>query len=1143
MSTRVGQSDAGRGVPDNDPAPQPATPPPAPPAPPPATPSSWLSHGATPPPPPPPPPAQPPPPPGERGAPTDAAALADRFFTAYRDQSQVVLDGVYADGRADFVDIFTDIAHPDQRHERPSDVASALLRLNSAVWSVAHDAKAGALTPASFGKASWSDVDSKDLYDMAVVRLKSGHFDFDRAQAGMRADPLWQQRPLLMTPPGKAPKELKSGNLPKMDRSLQSLAAPTWDATQFEKAPFVQAVRDGAQAVADGRVSAQAAEVDTAHALYAGQGIAPNASQVMPAVIQAARVNIVKDISLAPPGTTPAQLEQMKKEGKIDGFVRAGDRALTYHLKSVPDVAREALDKLGSGGLDELPQSTRDELKEMLGPADKPGQALEARLKSEGSSRWWRDFGGGVVETALIGIASGGVGALAEGGALGLDLGRAGVTAARLVSSSVTFTTLSGLSKGEQDWQRYPIDLALFGALSAAGPFAQLAQKAVPNSRLGQLVVGQIGQVVGADAVLTGFNALEQTARGQRPEFKELAQQFARNLAVVSTLHAVNLGLAQTRLAPGSPVAERHQELVGRVLAADKEIQGTLEELAQVSTASEKASPEEKERLAARAEELMRRFDTQTGDVDRLRGDVSAFAQRYLTAAQAAAVQRALGTANPDLDRSKPASPQQIAAIQTFLTKFQNFSNLHVPPGVLAPGVKGLSQRALVALAEPFRTAHGSIDAQGAANVDHLGSVFRSVLQDAAAAKGKPLTQEEVDRLGAETVLTDAFFKGQSPANLADAPTAATNAGSTGGDVFAQLKANARKAIAAGGPISAPVQRVIDGWIDRSFIPFSPDAVRADAQKAGLDAQQTDELVDVWGKRVMGNALTVQGFLLGTWIHGIPAFDLVSNVVKSAGGDAARAREVYEAVLGHHMAGFVARGFSAGDIKVDFARMEKEGQLPSGAAERLGKLYDTAAAVAGKWRPIIDAATAKGQGLTPEQRAQYARDCEPFRQAIEKLPAAVRSQLLNDDSGQFSADGLPKWFAMMRGQLPANATNGDLLGRVYSNPVQGYYEENMARGSGTKFEEGTAQSAGRLGITRDFVAKTYRLAKPGEAAFAQLRDVLGKDAQLKAAWVASLPAGTPPQEAEARLSRGEMVEWFRTQPADIATLCRLAAVP
>jgi hypothetical protein len=284
-------------------------------------------------------------------------------------------------------------------------------------------------------------------------------------------------------------------------------------------------------------------------------------------------------------------------------------------------------------------------------------------------------------------------------------------------------------------------------------------------------------------------------------------------------------------------------------------------------------------------------------------------------------------------------------------------------------------------------------------------------------------------------------------------------------------------------------------------------------------------------QRVNRNFLNVTPAMLGTWVHGVPNFEAVAQVVRKGGGTPTEARQIYEAVLVHHMSGFIANGFARGKLALDFPAMVRQGHLDPVQAARLEKLYTSATALSAKWRPVIDAITTKGQPgpggqplhtLTPRQREAYAAAAADYKQAIRDLPEAVRSQLLNDDQRQFTAQGLPKWLGMMQG-MKQPKTNGDLVGIVYREPLQQYLLENFARGTEGAFVANARGPAAKLGLRYDDATMSFRhnpAAVPDLARRIQADPALGAQA----------PKGVAP---------ADVVAWFRAQPPDVAAIMRL----
>ena len=493
------------------------------------------------------------------------------------------------------------------------------------------------------------------------------------------------------------------------------------------------------------------------------------------------------------------------------------------------------------------------------------------------------------------------------------------------------------------------------------------------------------------------------------------------------------------------------------------------------------------------------------------------------------------------------ASPRGQAVAQLH-ENLSSFNDLMLPDGIVVAGVKGVSAKTQKALATALRSEHGSIDAVGAANVDHLGSVFSGVLQRAYKQNGgKPLTQAQVDRLAMETVLTDAWAKGNSAKDLETFRTAPTNAGQTAGEIFAHLKAEAKKAINA--PKGSEVERVIDARIEAGKLNpglgFDPE-FQAAVKASGLSEGQTKALLT----RVNKNFLNVTPAMLGTWVHGVPSFDHVAQIVQKAGGSRVEAQQVYEAVLGHHMSGFIANGFARGKLTLDFPAMVKAGQLTPEAATRLGHLYGSATALAEKWRPIVDKITQKGQTvvgpdgqkttiftLTPKQRAAYERAAEPYRQAVAELPEHVRSQLVNDDQRQFTQQGMPKWLRMME-VMKQPKSNAALLDTVYREPLQAYLLENVARGSHEPFIEYSMPAARKLGMVFDPESMSFQRSKDPQVV-GDLARRIQADAVLKGTLEREIQAGA----LTAKPTAQQVVDWFMTRTPSSEFIVRVMDAP
>ena len=103
---------------------------------------------------------------------------------------------------------------------------------------------------------------------------------------------------------------------------------------------------------------------------------------------------------------------------------------------------------------------------------------------------------------------------------------------------------------------------------------------------------------------------------------------------------------------------------------------------------------------------------------------------------------------------------------------------------------------------------------------------------------------------------------------------------------------------------------------------------------------------------------------------------------------------------------------------------------------------------------------------------------------------------------------MPKWIGMMNGPAggPPVKSMGELVDRVYKNPVQGYAEENYARGPavGEAFDAVAAPIGQRLGQTFDPASRTYRPAADGESLIC-MHATAPESSETAASMVAELP--------------------------------------
>jgi hypothetical protein len=1111
-------------------------------------------------------------------------AKGEALLASHAQQSQVLLDSVTSDSHVHFskddvASVLNGFGAKEAGERLTShDAAKALLRLNASLWSVQRDLRNGTLSAQDFGKPEWAGVDGKAMSDLAMKRLRNDSVDFDAEMKGMLRDPVWSKNPLTVQDETTGHSEPltpeNAGNW--MKESITSVVTPNRAAEYLGGLDVMQGIRADAIKVANAPVDQQAAamvsaKLNAAYSIFKGGDLAPNASQSFTVAASVAGVSLTAT-KAAPKGASSSELDRQVKDGEILGNFQKDGTTYTVTARTIPDIAREIRGKMSTGVLADLDPKARAALNEMTGPAKAPGALMASRTDNEASDRNWRRTVGELVTTGAIGVASMGVGTIAEGALYGLlktaapalEASSTLLSGTRLAASSATYTTMS---KAGQDLSAtdYLVDMGMMGVLGAGAKFAGLAGKLVPGSglgaQLGRGAVTQTAAVTTAASLTTGLGALDQTARGNSPTWKQLKESFGHNLAVVGTLHGVNLGLARIapQLGAGTQQRADFEALRSRVHDANAKVSTTLERISDVLSKAGTVPEARRAGLAEYQETLMKKLDAHRAEADGLRTELLGFTRRYLPG-QTNEVLKDFGKANPDAVNAE-ATPLQRQLEQTVIERFVDVGrSLGVGANetpLMEPGVKGVSSGVLSSFLDVVKSPHASDTPD---NIKHLGSVFQDALRATAKAKGAPLNQREVDQLAQETVLTDVWFKTFNAGALRNAPTAPTNYGNTGGEIHDQMKAQAKANVLKGANVSPEVAAEVGQWIDRGAVPMAPNVVaetleksaRATAAARGLGPEATEALAQkmvkegtqLWGEKIMGTGewANANGFMLGTWIHGIPAFNLVKNTIHAAPHTGLSAQQAYEAVLGHHMAGFIAGGFGRARLSVDFESMEAMGQLPPGASQRLGRLYDSSTTLAAKWRPIID------RGMNDLQRAQYYQDAAPMREAVAGMAPRVRQQLLSDDAGQFTSyEAMGKWFGMQN----SAKTMADSIASV-TKAAQGYGEEARARDSnpnvaerGSDFYSVTGQTMARVGVTVDPVTGSLRPAVPGEKAHQQLANGLAKDAALRAQFLAAHP------EAASLLGKGQpsaaaalqLVDWFRGAAVDKDALTRLTSGP
>lgn len=610
--------------------------------------------------------------------------------------------------------------------------------------------------------------------------------------------------------------------------------------------------------------------------------------------------------------------------------------------------------------------------------------------------------------------------------------------------------------------------------------------------------------------------------------------------------------------APGGPALKATPRFDANAVLAK------LPETARVLVGDLEAADIAVQRARSGAQELVRRPNAATDSVidqrlHALEAGLQAAAEKRATVlGRIDALQQsgALPKSVADALRAQLKTSPQDAALVTFMGEFHGsrgaaFVDRLRAEGILAADVRALSPRLTLALCEVLMSTHSSVDASGAPNVQHLSTVFEGALRR-ARGDGTPLTQADVDRIGLETVLTDALGKGRSPKELETFTTAPLVDGQgrpigNTGKAFWQhaVETELRRVLFLDDPAT---QRQADTLIVETTIrrlAEDPGAAfgfvvqpRVDklVEQGVLTKAQADSVMNAWQSSFLG-----QPWQAGTLLHGIPAYEPVRQAVLASGGSEADAQRVYATTLGHHMAGFVAAGFARADVRIDFDAMSRGNPpaLTKEMAQKLSALYDAAIPLAGRWRSIIDNAR---PSLTNEQLQQYQADAAPLRAAIEALPEHIRSQLLNDDTQQFTEVGIPKWIAMMNGQM--RPENNDALITASFDPARGYGMESYGRGqeSGDHFYAMTRPTAERVGLKlvtdEPGSAPYFWPAEPGDLAHRKLAYGIASDTALARAYLAD--KGLPAMPRWTDVVENDLVAWFRARkPPDAAAVTRL----
>lgn len=450
---------------------------------------------------------------------------------------------------------------------RESDAVNASLRLNTAMWTVQRDMRSGTLTPQAFSRTSWNDVTPRDMHALGLRRLNEDQHDWrteannmvaDRSLTPLRVAVRGQQEPLTIT----------HDNVNTwgwwMDRTPESLLRPNRAATILGGMAAMTAAADGAATIASAtdeqsRMRAFAAStLRTAEVLSDGsddaggrRNLTPNSTVLTSSLATATGTFYrVEDV---PPGATA---ESIRADASIQHVVigRNPDGSprvrVARRIENTEQLGREVQRRLREGELDWLDPATRGRV-EML---SRDGALhIRGRENAEASNRWWREVAGTVTETVALTAVTAGVGTVVAGGVRAAGGGVALARAAYIGSQSVGFTALSQAVNGHFDPLQYPIDLAMFGALSRTQAIAnRLAGVGLGGTPMRQAAAHFAAFGITnttASAAGTGVTALREAwETGGVVDWRARLDQFGMGLMTGAIVHGTNTAI--NRYAP-----------------------------------------------------------------------------------------------------------------------------------------------------------------------------------------------------------------------------------------------------------------------------------------------------------------------------------------------------------------------------------------------------------------------------------------------------------------------------------------------------------------------------------------------------------------------------------------------------------------
>ncbi len=869
--------------------------------------------------------------------------------------------------------------------------------------------------------------------------------------------------------------------------------------------------------------------------------------------------------------------------------------------KTIEELATEIVALDAQGKLAPLDEAARRTLLDLLGQP--PGAELARRIEQNAHHQAVRSFLAGAGQGVSFLIPVGLLGNAVRGGAIVLLEGttlvrstlaaRAIARGSSLAAEGVAYTALQQVSSGQYSASGYARGVAenaiMLGWMRAVSPFL----------RPGGGALGAAARTAGgASAAAAGMTGMGYAFGEEWKGFGDLGQKLGNSLAMVAVMQGAGkaLGGALPQLRPDAPERRRAEQLQARLDQKSREIfdllAGAPEAQAKVDAAGAqvarlrnvdklpdsdprlKAALEHKAQADAEAVAFVRqKLGPHFEQLRALRADIGAFLDRHAPHLRADFLGGLdASAALADFSSLRPEQARAVLEVIVSSASPTSLRQLGVAPGVVAPGVEHLSPQALHGMIRLLADRFGSYDMAGAANVNHVLSVAREALPLVSRELGRPLSQREVDLIFLETAATD--FRGK----ILDLKVLAEQVTANGKKVIENyeiMRANVEVEInaAAGAQLAdAGLRDIVARLAKAQALPASASAVAEHpiVVEAKLGPAQRRQLESFWREHVLERdfVFVTNPILAGTWAHGVLDARPVIDAARVGG---AKPHEVKRLVLSHyvhHLSHFPARLLGAGGFpKPDFVKIAdelvREGVMPRREAKAfattLSGWWDVAVPYYTKWAPKLDAALREGRGLRADEMAAAFKEAEGIRRQVEALPPEVRAQLLADNLGQFTHDGMPKWtgLAMLP---PTPATMGELSKRLAATMITPYLTFDLLRDYPGAAEAHAAIAQGthphvqkirsiETALGFEVVPGTpvsLRPLEPGTPKYREHALRIVSDAQLGRAFAEShkLDPSSPeaqPRELVSRFGAEAVVGWFQAQAAVPGHLNRLVA--